>query len=85
MNSSEFLTVPEVAKLLRVRPDKVLTWVRSGKLKGFNVAEKENSQPRYRVSREALGDFIHRRTEYPQASTQKYLKNNFEIPKPSLR
>ena len=28
------MTVPEVAKFLRVRPDKVLGWIRSGELAG---------------------------------------------------
>ena len=36
--------MPEVAKFLRVRPDKVLSWIRSGRLRGYNVAEKENER-----------------------------------------
>jgi excisionase family DNA binding protein len=55
------LTVPEVAIFLRVRPDKVLSWVRSGRLRGYNVAEKENGRPKYRVNREDLESFVQRR------------------------
>ncbi len=51
------LTVPEVAKLLRVRPDKVLSWIRSGRLRGYNVAERENGRPKYRVNPEDLEAF----------------------------
>ena len=55
------MTVPEVAKLLRVRPDKVLAWIRSGRLRGYNVAEKENGRPKYRINPADLEAFIQRR------------------------
>jgi excisionase family DNA binding protein len=55
------LTVPEVAKLLRVSPDKVLSWIRSGRLRGYNVAEHENGRPKYRVNRDDLDAFANRR------------------------
>jgi excisionase family DNA binding protein len=58
------LTVPEVAKLLRVSPDKVLSWIRSGRLRGFNVAETETSRPKYRVSPEELEAFINVRMPF---------------------
>jgi len=35
---SQPMTVSEVAEFLRVQPDKVLTWIRSGRLRGYNVA-----------------------------------------------
>ncbi len=56
------LTPPEVAKLLRVRPDKVLAWIRSGRLRGYNVAEKENGRPKYRVNRADLEAFTQQRS-----------------------
>jgi excisionase family DNA binding protein len=55
------LTVPEVAKFLRVRPDKVLSWVRSGRLRGYNVAERENGRPKYRVNPDDLQSFMQQR------------------------
>jgi excisionase family DNA binding protein len=55
------LTVPEVAKLLRVRPDKVLSWIRSGRLRGYNVAERENGRPKYRVNPDDLRAFTQQR------------------------
>ena len=48
------LTVPEVAGHLRVRPDKVLAWIRSGRLRGYNVAEKENGRPKIEVTKRTL-------------------------------
>ncbi len=55
------LTVPEVATLLRVRPDKVLAWIRSGRLRGYNVAEKEGGRPKYRVNPADLEGFAQQR------------------------
>ena len=55
------LTVPEVAKFLRVSPDKVLSWIRSGRLRGYNIAELENGRPKYRVNPEDLQAFMQRR------------------------
>ena len=34
---NSFLTPPEIAKLLRVSPDKVLAWIRSTKLRAIIV------------------------------------------------
>jgi len=55
------LTVPEVARFLRVRPNKVLSWIRSGRLRGYNVAERENGQPKYRVNPDDLQAFQQQR------------------------
>ncbi len=55
------LTVPEVAKFLRVRPDKILSWIRSGRLRGYNVAERENGRPKYRVNPDDLQSFMQQR------------------------
>lgn len=38
----DYLTPPEIAKLWRVRTSKVLSWIHSGQLQAFNVAEKAN-------------------------------------------
>ena len=49
------LTVPEVARVLRVRRSKVLGWIRKGKLKALNVTEQ--GRPRYRIYRHDLAAF----------------------------
>jgi len=55
------LTIPEVAKFLRVSPDKVLFWIRSGRLRGYNIAERENGRPKYRVNPDDLDAFTQQR------------------------
>lgn len=61
------MTVPEVARFLRVRPDKVLAWIRSGRLCGYNIAERENGRPKYRINPDDLEAFTKQRAPLRQA------------------
>ena len=65
MDAAKYLTPPEIAKLLRVSPDKVLGWIRRAELRAIDVGS--GSRPRYRVSREDLDDFLHHREVQPPA------------------
>ena len=60
-----YLTPPEVAKRLRIRPDKVLAWIRSGELTAIDVSESQGGRPRWRVSEADLQDFLKRRQSQP--------------------
>lgn len=51
-----FLTPPEIAKSLRVSPEKVVAWIRDGRLKAINVSNQ--TRPRYRVSHKDLNAFL---------------------------
>lgn len=51
-----FMTPPEIAKLLRVSPEKVLAWIRNGRLKAINVSNRV--RPRYRVNHDDLNTFL---------------------------
>lgn len=42
-------TPREVARLLRVSPDKVLAWIRKGELVAVNVATNRSARPRFVV------------------------------------
>ena len=62
------LTVPEVARCLRIRPAKVLAWVRSGELRGYDVTARQGGRrPKYRINPEDLKEFIQRRAIAPSA------------------
>ena len=56
------LTPPQVAKRLRVSPDKVLAWIRSSELRAVNVATRDSTRPRYRVTINDLKAFEERRS-----------------------
>jgi excisionase family DNA binding protein len=51
------LTVPEVARLLRVRQTKVRNWIRRGDLRGVNITEKCGGRAEYRIRPEDLEAF----------------------------
>lgn len=44
------LTVPEVARILRVSRAKVIGWIQRGDLKAANVTEKPGGRPRWRIN-----------------------------------
>jgi excisionase family DNA binding protein len=58
-----YLTPPEVAKILRVTPEKILGWIRRAELRAVNVGN--GMRPRYRVSREFLDAFLEAREVQP--------------------
>ncbi len=65
-DSGQPMTLPEVARHLRVRPNKVLGWVRSGELRGYDVTARQGGRrPKYRVNPEDLEAFIRRRSVTP--------------------
>jgi len=51
------LTPPEIARLYRVSPGKVLQWIRTGQLAAINVATTTKGRPRYLVAPDALSEF----------------------------
>ncbi len=59
------LTPPEIAKHLRIKAEKVLTWIRSGELRTFNVATKQGGRPLWRVKPDDLETFIAKRSTTP--------------------
>ena len=60
-----WMTPPEVAKALRVKPQTVHAWIRSGELTAINVANHGASRPRYRISPEAFAEFELKRSVIP--------------------
>jgi excisionase family DNA binding protein len=61
----EYLTPPQVARVLHVRPDKVLSWIRSGELDAVDVSERRGGRPRWRIWRNDLDIFLERRRAKP--------------------
>jgi len=58
-----YLTPPEVAKSLRVSGSKVMLWIRSGRLRAFNVSESR--RPKYRIKAADLESFLDGRVATP--------------------
>lgn len=56
-----YLTPPEVAGILRVRYEKVLAWIRRGRLRASYMSENRGGRPRYRIEWSNLQAFIQNR------------------------
>jgi excisionase family DNA binding protein len=65
------LTPPEVARRLRVNPDKVLRWIRSGELRAVNLAAGPAGRPRWRVDAADLAVFDARRSARPAPAARR--------------
>ena len=61
MKSTEWYTPPQVAKMLHISREKVLTVIRSGELVAADLASTGSSRPRYRVDQRDLDAFLMRR------------------------
>jgi hypothetical protein len=57
-------TTEDVAKLCRVSPDRVRTWIRTGQLGAINTADP-GSRPRFVILPEHLEAFARRRSASP--------------------
>lgn len=60
--ASTYFGVPEIADRLRVKVDKVLSWIHSGELRAINVSQKSGCKPRWRISEDDLAAFLEART-----------------------
>ena len=60
------LTPPQVAKRLAVKPDKILSWIRSGRLRAVDVGNGRR-RPRFRIDPSDLADFLEARRVQPPA------------------
>jgi hypothetical protein len=65
------LTVDDVAKRLRVGPDKIRRWISLGELKGINTAASLCGKPRWVITPEALIEFEKKRTGGPPPEPQR--------------
>ena len=61
-----YRTPPEVASRFGVKPETVLSWIRSGELAAINLARQGSLRPRFRVSPEALALFEQKRAVVPR-------------------
>ena len=64
--ADRYLTPPELAKRLRVKPAKVLVWINNGELLGaINVATNLGGRPRWRIPPSAIAAFEEARSAKP--------------------
>lgn len=54
MAQERWLTVPEVADVLRVHPETVREWLRAGRMRGVRIGRRSG----WRISESQLGEFL---------------------------
>ena len=70
------LTPPQIAARYGVGTDKVLGWIRSGEMRGVNIAAKANGRPRYVVDEADLAVFEARRAARPLSAAPRRRKKS---------
>ena len=73
------LTPRELARMLRVNPDKVRAWIKKGELKATNTAAALRGRPRWMILPDALAEFSRRRSSAPppKPPRRKILRTDF--------
>jgi excisionase family DNA binding protein len=71
LDRERWLTPPAIARRLGVHPDKIVSWLKSGELRGVDVATRLGGRPRYRVDPDDLEDFLERRAVTPPPPKQR--------------
>ena len=66
-----YLSVSGYAKRLRIRPETIREWIKSGELKAINVASADSIRPKWRISQEAIDDFEARRSSVTESDSDK--------------
>jgi excisionase family DNA binding protein len=64
-SKNDWLSPPQVAKMLGVKGDTVRHWIHSGQLPAVNVAKKEGGRPQFAVTPAGLDIFATRRSTRP--------------------
>jgi excisionase family DNA binding protein len=57
-----FLSPPQIARRLRVKPSKVIRWIRTGELTAVDVSQKRGGRPRWRIAVEEFERFLQARS-----------------------
>jgi excisionase family DNA binding protein len=63
-DTATFLTPPEAGKIVRVSEEKIVVWIRAGKLPAANVSE--GRVPRFRIHKDDLAAFLRSREAVPE-------------------
>lgn len=72
VSAPAYLTPPAVARLLGVKPSKVIAWVRSEQLRACDLSERRGRRPRWKISPQALEEFLAGRSnQRPKAAASR--------------
>ena len=69
----DYLSPPEIARLLRVDHNKILLWIHRGELRAADVS-LNRKRPRYKVAKTDLAAFLARRSTSPEPKPKRRRK-----------
>jgi hypothetical protein len=64
--TAPYVTPPELAKIWKVAPEKIIKLIRDGDLAAVNLAARGSRRPRFRISQAAIEAFERGRAAIPQ-------------------
>ena len=74
------LTPPELARRWRVKPERIIAWIRAGELRAFNVASRPGvGKPRYRIPQDAIIEFENRRSAAQVKTTRRRRRQPVDV------
>lgn len=73
-----YLTPPVAAKQLGVTPERIIAWIKSGRLRAVNLSDGV-VRPRYRVSADDLADFLRTREVAPATKTERRPRRKYKF------
>jgi hypothetical protein len=65
LESTPMLTPPELARRWRVKPEKIVGFIRAGLLKAADLSSPGSSRPRYRIDAASIAAFEAARSASP--------------------
>jgi len=75
-----FLSPHQVAKKLKVRPERVYQWLNSGELPGIDLSSNGSSRPRWRIDQQAIDSFLESKRSKPAPTPAPQRRR---VPKPT--
>ena len=70
------MTPPEVGRRLGIKAERVIAFIRSGELRGINLASAGCRRPRFRIDPADLAVFLDRRVAGPTPKTPRRRKHD---------
>jgi len=69
-DTAKLLSPPQVARELQVTPERIISWIRAGRLRAVNLSEGAK-RPRFRIDRDDLEMFLRTREVAPRPKPQR--------------
>lgn len=78
--NDRYLTPPQYARRIGVKPERVIAWIRDGSLRAIDTSEKPGiTRPRYKIPLDAIVAFEIGRTPIPPQRRRRRRRQESEV------